>query len=127
MSLRQTVESDLSTILGDTVSGFGWPIKLTSPDGLSVDMVGFSTDIGLAVDPDTGQVVSGRTASVGLMMSAIRAAGFPSMPLGVDDEDLKPWIVDFNDIGGTAFRFKVSRDIPDNAAGIIIAILEAYQ
>ncbi len=127
MSLRQTAQADVATILGDSVTGFGWPIKITSPEGVSADLTGFSTDIGLAIDPDTGQVVSGRTASVSLMMSAISGAGYTSLPRGVSDQRIKPWIIEFNDIGGIAYKFKVSRSIPDHAIGSTVLLLEIYK
>ncbi len=126
MSLRQTAALDLKNILGDKTSGFGWPITLTSPDGLAVPLTGFSTDIGVALDPDTGQVVSGRTASAALIMSDIVGGGFTSQPVGVVDDGLKPWLVTFDDINGVAYTFKVSRDIPDNATGVVVLILELY-
>lgn len=127
MGLRQTVQCDLTSILNDSVSGFGWSITMTSPDGLVGDLTGMSTDIGVSVDPDTGQIVSGRTASVSIMIADIMAAGFDSEPVGIVDQSIKPWIVVFDDIGGLSFRFKVARDIPDRAAGIIVLMLELYQ
>ncbi len=127
MSLRQSVQSDLTAILNDSMSGFGWSITLTSPDGVVGDLTGISTDIGVSVDPDTGQVVSGRTASVSIMSADIAAAGFESEPVGIADRSVKPWVVTFDDIDGFSVRFKVTRDIPDRAVGLIVLMLELYQ
>lgn len=126
MSLREQAERDLGAILEDAATGFGWPITLTDPAGLSDDtLVGFSDDISQTIDPDTGQLVSGRLASVALRISTLVLAGF-ALPRGVADNTSKPWTVAFNDINGNAYLFKVRQANPDRALGMITCILEAY-
>lgn len=126
MSLRNIAEADLEYILEDGTYGFGWPITLTDPQGnVSSGLIGYSNDIAQLIDPDTGQLVSGRSASVVLRMSTLTAAGF-SLPRGVADQSSKPWIVVFNDIGGASHTFKVIQGDPDRALGIIVCMLEAY-
>lgn len=127
MSLRSRAERDLGAILENSARGFGWPITLTDPAGLSDStLVGFSNDISQIIDPDTGQLVSGRLASVALRLSTLFAAGF-SIPEGVADTTAKPWVVEFNDINGTAYAFKVRQANPDRAVGLVVCVLEAYQ
>ena len=121
MSLRRVAERDLGSIISDERTGFGWPITLIDPLGNRFDRVGFSNDIFLLIDPDTGQAVSGRSASVALQSSAI-----PSIPVGVSDTAARPWLVEFSDIAGKPWRFKVSETNPDRALGLIVLILELY-
>lgn len=125
MSLRIQAEMDLGKILEDETTGFGWTIFVTDPDGLSDMFTGFSTDIAHAIDPDTGVLVSGRTASVAIRISLLTAKGF-GLPEGISDTSRKPWIVDFNDINGTNYRFKVASSNPDRALGIVTCTLETY-
>lgn len=125
MSLRTLAEQDLGAILEDSAYGFGWSITLTDPDGLTDTLTGFSDDISQVIDPDTGQLVSGRLASVALRISSLIAAGF-TLPRNVSDNTLKPWVVTFNDINGTAHTFKVRQSDPDRALGMVVCILEGY-
>ena len=124
--LREIAESDLSSILEDATNGFGYPITLTDPDGTAENLTGFSNDIAQTIDPDTGVTVSGRFASVTLRLSTIEGL-FPSLPVGVSDAASKPWIVDFEDIGGTAHKFKVAGSAPDRTLGIVVLLLEVYK
>lgn len=126
MSLRQQAESDLGAILEDGVAGFGWPITITDPSGNVGTLTGFSDDISQIIDPDTGQAVSGRLALVSLRISSLTTAGL-GLPQGIADTASKPWIVEFNDINGNPFKFKVSQSNPDRALGLVTCVLELYQ
>lgn len=126
MGLRDLAEKDLGRILEDDARGFGWPITLTDPAGLSsTGLVGFSDDIGQLIDPDTGALVNGRLASVALRISSLILQGF-ALPRGVADQASKPWVVTFDDINGTAHTFKVRQANPDRALGMVVCILEGY-
>lgn len=125
MSLRDLAEADLAFILEDSVTGFGWSITLTDPAGQVGAFTGFSNDIAQAIDPDTGQVVSGRSASVSLRISSLTAGGF-GLPRGIADASIKPWLVAFDDINGGAHTFKVQASDPDRTLGVVNCILEAY-
>jgi hypothetical protein len=126
MSLRQQAEADLAFILEDSATGFGWPISVTDPTGLNRPLTGSSNDISQVVDPETGQVVSGRSASIALRTSSIFAAGFNSLPVGIVDRDSKPWVISFDDINGNTHTFKVIQSNPDRTVGLVTCILEAY-
>jgi len=125
MGLREQAEADLAFILEDSVGGDGNLITLTDPNGLVDTFTGFSNDISQVIDPDTGQAVSGRQASITLRISSLYAAGF-GLPKQVSDTALKPWVVQFNDINGLPYTFKVSESMPDRALGVVVCMLETY-
>lgn len=127
MNLREQAESDFGMIIEDKSFGFGWDIILINPDGLTAPLVGLSNDISLAVDPDTGMLVSGRTATVALRLSSLRAAGFDTNPRNISENNRRPWVVLFKDINGVPYVFKVMKSNPDRAIGAITLILEAYR
>jgi hypothetical protein len=118
-------ESDLGLILEDQVTGFGYPITVTDPAGTATPFTGFSDDIAQIIDPDTGQAVSGRAVSVALRTSSLSNAGV-DLPRGIADAGAKPWIVEFDDINGSPFKFKVSQSNPDRALGMVVLLLELY-
>jgi len=126
MSLRQIAEEDLGAILEDGAMGFGWTISITDPSGLNKPFTGFSDDISQLIDPDTGEAVSGRLASVAIRISSLTLAGM-TLPVGIADSNKKPWIIEFNDINGNPFKFKVSQSNPDRALGLVTCLLELYQ
>jgi len=128
MGLRDIAKTDLSLILADSDYGFAYLITVTNPAGTSTPsgFTGFSNDISQIIDPDTGEAVSGRSATVALDMTALTAAGFSTLPEAVADEDLKPWIVVFDDIEGSSYTFKVSQSNPDRSLGLVVCHLEAY-
>jgi hypothetical protein len=118
-------EQDLGLIVEDSVTGFGWDITLTDTAGFTGTFTGFSDDIGQVIDPDTGEAVSGRLASIALRISTLLAAGF-TLPEGIADASLKPWLVAFDDINGNPYTFKVQQSNPDRALGLVTCLLEAY-
>lgn len=125
MGLREVAEADLGNILED-LTGFGFAITVIDPAGLSINFVGLSNDISQLIDPDTGQAVSGRFASVALRISTLQASAFTELPKGVSDKTIKPWRVDFLDINGNVGTFKVVQSNPDRGLGILTCIVEAY-
>lgn len=125
MGLREQAGLDLISILEDT-AGFAWPIELTSPAGATLNLLGFSTDIGLSIDPETGVAITGRKASIAIPSARLRAAGFAN-PRAIADTSSKPWLVRFPDIHGRSHLFKVQEGIPDEAIGCIRCDLESYR
>ena len=126
MSLRAIAETDLGVILEDGVYGFGWPITVTDPAGATAPLTGYSDDISQIIDPDTGQAVSGRLASAVLRISSLTGAGL-DLPQAIADASSKPWLIQFDDINGSAFTFKVSQSNPDRALGLVVCLLELYE
>ena len=125
MNLRMLAEADLGFIVEDSATGFGWPIILTDPDGKSGTFTGLSDDIAQVIDPDTGQAVSGRLASIALRTSTLYNEGF-ILPHGIADASRKPWVVEFEDINGLPYKFKVQQSNPDRALGLVTCLLETY-
>lgn len=127
MSLRTVAEQDLGVILESDAYGFRWPITVTDPTGSSSSgLYGFSDDISQVIDPDTGQLVSSRIATVALRIASLVAQGFTDLPRAVASQTAKPWVVTFDDINGNSFTFKVRQADPDRALGVIVCVLEAY-
>ncbi len=126
MSLRLIAEQDLGLILEDTTTGFGYPITITDPNGIVGALTGFSDDIAQVIDPDTGEAVSGRLASISVRIALLTANGL-GLPQGIADAGIKPWIVEFDDINGNPHKFKVSQSNPDRAAGLVTCLLELYE
>jgi hypothetical protein len=126
MSLRLQAAADLLSIVQDATTGFGWPIVLTSPEGLTVALMGLSTDVGQTIDPETGVAVSGRRASVAIPIATLTALGM-GLPRAIADSSSKPWVVRFQDVHGAPQSYKVQEAMPDRALGIVTCLLEAYR
>jgi ABC-type dipeptide/oligopeptide/nickel transport system permease component len=124
MNLRLQAAADLVSIVG---GDFGWPITITTPDGLTASVVGFSTDISESIDPQTGMLLSERKASVALSFASLIAVGITGVPTGVASASKKPWVIRFNDILGTAHTFAVKASSPDIALGIVTCQLEIFR
>ncbi len=126
MSLREQAEADLLGILEDETAGFGRTIIITDPSGTSETFTGFTNDIAQIIDPDTGQAVSGRSANATIRISSLIASGL-GLPQGIADETIKPWVVEFEDINGNPFKFKVQKSNPDRALGVVSLEIEFYE
>ncbi len=131
--LRNQAKADNKFILEQDVEGFRWLIQITDPAGntlgdLEPFLYGFSNDIAQLIDPDTGQAVSGRFASVALHTQTLldHAPFAGKLPINIPEENSDPWIVKFNDINGTPGTFKVQQGNPDGALGMITLLLEIY-
>ena len=113
-------------ILEDEACGFGYSITVTDPAGLVAPVLGYSGDIGLVIDPNTGQAVSGRAAHATININTLITAGFTSLPRGIEDPSSKPWIMTFEDLNGHSITFKVSESQPDRTLGVVTCMLELY-
>ena len=91
----------------------------------SVSITGSSSDISLILDPDTGQAVSGRQASVVIRLATLSDMGL-GIPVGVEDTDRKPWLITVDDITGVEHIFKVQESNPDRTLGVVLCKLELY-
>jgi hypothetical protein len=121
MGLREQAALDSQAILEDATSGFGWPFTLTSPAGVVTVLVGYTTDVAVTIDPETGQAVSGRKASV-----AVSIRSLPALPVAVAETAERPWLVRFADIQGVSSTWKVIDALPDRAVGVVVLLLESY-
>lgn len=125
LGLRAIAENDLAFVLEDSAYGFGWPITITDPTGTVLNLTGTSSDIAQIIDPDTGQVVSGRLATIAVRISTLQPT-FATLPEGVIDAAVKPWLVAFDDINGKSYTFKVAQSNPDRELGVLFLILEVW-
>lgn len=127
MNLRALAEADLGMILEDKSTGFGWDLTLTDPDGKTELLTGFSQDISLAVDPDSGTLISGRTATAVVRIGLLREKGFLVNPRNIAESSKRPWVVGFRDINGVPCLFKVFKSDPDATIGAVVLHLETYR
>lgn len=118
MNLRQLAEQDLAVTLEDADNGFGWPVTLVDPSGVSANLTAQSQDIGLIVDPDTGVAVSGRTASAVLRVSSLVHAGL-AVPEGEPRGNANPWELSTTTTNGGTVRFKVDYASHDRVLGTV--------
>lgn len=126
VNLLQQAETDLGAILGDGPGGDGLPITIIDPDGNTDVFNGLCTDISQIIDPDTGIAISGRSATISIRISLLIAAGF-DIPVGIADAKGKPWVVEFENVNGVVYKFKVSQSNPDRTIGLVTCLLEAYK
>ena len=125
-NLRTLAEADLATVLEDDAGGFGWPIKITDPEGNEGNLKGSAGDIGRLIDPDTGTALSGRFAGFTLRISSLTTAGL-GLPKGISDETKRPWLIEFDDVNGSPHTFKVVESDPDRTLGVVTCILEWWK
>jgi hypothetical protein len=123
VGLREQAAADNRAILEDSAAGFGWPITVTDPHGNGGALVGYSNDISQAIDADTGMLVSGRSVSATLSIASLTAAGL-GIPQGIIESNSRPWVLEFSDVGGKAYRLKVRESRPDRALNCVLCILE---
>lgn len=126
MGLREQAEIDVGLILEDGAYGFGWDITVIDPSSKSAPLKGFSNDIAQIIDPETGQAIGGRFASVAIRIGNLAAKGL-GIPKGVTNNRQKPWLVKVADINGNNYTFKVLQSNPDRTIGIVTCALELYQ
>jgi hypothetical protein len=125
MSLRGEAHLDLIEIMNDEETG-GDLCTITSPAGNFHTFRVFGNDIHLAIDPGTGQYVTGRQSSISVLISDLLAVGFDGIRC-IADENSRPWVVDTVDVNGIPGKFKVSESNPDNGSGLNTLFLERYE
>jgi hypothetical protein len=125
VGLAEIIYADTRAILNDSVFGNGVAISLTAPDCRVGTLTGFSNDIGLLVDPDTGQAVSGRAATIAIHLADLAEQGL-GIPENVQNKRSKPWVVGYTDQLGNTYTFKVSESHPDRTLGVVTCSLVSY-
>jgi hypothetical protein len=80
----------------------------------------------MSIDPGTGDTITGRQASVVVLISDLIAANFQTIS-GVANTSIKPWVVVFDSINGISGTYKVAETYPDHGAGLIVLLLETYK
>lgn len=125
MSIRGEAHLDLIDILHDEDTG-GDLVIITSPNGSQETFRAFSNDIHLSIDPGTGDVVTGRQASITVLTSDLIAAGFQNIR-GIPDSSSRPWVVTAEDANDVSTDFKVIESHPDRGIGSMTLFLELYE
>ena len=125
MNLRSQAAIDMKSILEDVDGGFAQLIRVTSPELETITLSGIYREIDHAIDPQTGELVSSRTASVVLSSVSLAAAGMSAIR-NVPDESMRPWVIELTDASGTLRTYKVS-DTPTDELGAVTCLLEAYK
>lgn len=118
---------DKAFTLNDKIMGFGSDITITDPNLLTAVIVGHTNDISFAIDPNTGEAVSGRTATIAIDINELEKAGFTSLPEAQSDKTKKPWIIEFDDQQGNSYVFSVLEGNPDRTLGIVLCTLQFYK
>lgn len=113
VNLRQIAQRDVKRILEGEAS---IELTITDPAGNAGTLRGWSNDIGFLIDPDTGQAVSGRHATIAVSMLSLREQGLAN-PTGIEDRDKKPWLVQVANEFGESFTFAVQASQPDRTMG----------
>ncbi len=126
MGLRELAQRHNRQITTNQTTGFAWPISITDPDGTTVEVSGFGDDISALIDPETGQAISGRLASIAVNINELADKGL-GLPVEIHDKKIKPWVVEFEDIMGYDHVFKVEKSNPDRALGMVTCLLEFYE
>lgn len=126
MSLLNAIASaDLDEILADSETG-GESCVIISPGGSSETFSVLSCDIHLAIDPGTGEFVTGRQVTIGLSARDLLSAGFSDIR-GIASATSKPWTVSLVDVLGRAHTLKVIASHPDNSLGLTQLVLGVYE
>ncbi len=127
MSLRVQAEADLAVTL-EASGDFGEPFVLTDPAGFesATQLYGAVGDIGQVIDPDTGQAVSGRHATLTARIATLTAAGYTSLPEGIADASSPPWLAAFAGVSTVSQTYKVKASMPDRTLGVVTMVLEFW-
>jgi hypothetical protein len=88
-----------------------------------VGLTSLTQDISQQIDPETGQLISGRVASIAVRLSSLLGIG---IPVAIADKNKRPWVVEFADVLGNMYTFRVSSSNPDRTIGVVSCLLEKY-
>lgn len=124
MGLRDQARDDVGAIL-ENATDFGQAISLTDPSDVTTEMVGHTTDISRAIDPESGMIVKGRQVYVKLRITSLPAG---ARPVAAGDLSVKPWRVSFPRITtAVVTQYMVVATDPDDSLGTIRLELKNYR
>jgi len=112
VNLLDVARGDLPFLLSD----FSVAASIFSPEGEETQVQGLHRDTGEMLDPETGEMVSGRHVSLVIPLPSV------AIPHGVSERSKKPWKVVFE---GKIFRIVQTR--PDATIGALVVMLEEYR
>lgn len=125
MGLREQAVLDAQAIIEATAE-FAVEVVLIDPAGTEHAIKGLPTDIGLSTDPETGQAVSLRRASIAFSMLRLDELEL-DLPAGIASSTQKPWRVRMTDARGKVQTFKVVETQPDRTLGVHVCFLEIWK
>lgn len=126
MNLRERAIVDHKRILGDSSAGFGQELTITNPQGVALLLIGYASDVGEIVDPETQMLIQGRRATCTFDPELVKTAGMGTV-VAVSEGSSKPWLVAFADAHGTTRTYKVIQVAPDQHLGSVRCELESYR
>ena len=109
----------------NAVTEEGEPLTITSPSEEVVEFIGFNSDIHQAIDVGTGEIVTGRQVSVGVLLSDLVGASFEDIK-GIPDGAGRPWLFTLSDAVGRSYTLKVVETRPDASMGMVLLFGEGY-
>ena len=102
-------------------------IKLLEPDGAEHPLTVGTRNISQAIDPDTGELVSGQFISVTISLLTLAEKNI-SMPRNIQGHSENPWlVVMINHITNAETTYKVIHSAPDFTLGLIVCDLGNYE
>lgn len=126
MSLRAQAETDLGALL-EAPGDWGNPVAVIDSAGNTADLFGKTTDVGQAIDPQTGVVISGRHAACTLRITSMAVAGLVGLPIAVSDESLLPWRVTFAGPSTPSQQYAVVQTFPNFTVGYVVCICMPWE
>jgi hypothetical protein len=125
VSLLARVRNDIARITQNTKE-FASVVKLTSPAGVTRDVAAITNEVWQGLDPNSGNIVNGASASVAISLDALTKAGL-GIPQNDHDRKAKPWRVELTLADGVARTYKITESRRDMTLGLIWYVLEHYQ
>jgi len=125
MSLHDVAGVHTRRIL-ENPRGPGHALVLRAPDGRELDINTTTNDVSAVIDPDTGQVFTGRSVQIYVSRITLREAGFET-PRNIPDVSRNPWLVIYTGRSGKQHKFKVSNSEPDRTLDYVRCDLEFYE
>lgn len=127
MNFLEIAQQDKAFTLKDSEFGFGTVITITDPDSLTETVTGRTNDISFAIDPNTGEAVSGRTVTIEIDLQELEEKGFTGFPEHQSDKTKKPWIIEWTDQLNKTYAFTVQEANPDRTLGVVLCTLSFYK
>ena len=124
MSLRDIANADLQEIMNADETG-GVACTITDPSGATADFKVFFNDIHQAIDPGTGEIVTGRFSTIAVLTNELIDEGFDGIR-GIADSSSRPWLVTITDALSRSVTHKVAETYPDASIGLTVLFLELY-
>lgn len=127
MGLTELAKATWETITTNKVSGFGVDMKIITPDNITIlDIIGIHSKHNIRYDPETGNLVNGKSAHCSFSENLLITASYPHR--NSDEEiDLKKHKIFVKDSSGVEKKYIINETIPDETLGVILCVLGDYE